>query len=170
CDREEFQKRLGESINTAMYSGDNVMMVLEEGESVPRYFSRDLMCPSTGISYPTPEPNTFSFKSPKGMCPQCSGLGHVHRVNPAKIIPNPKLPIKAGGLAPLGEYKKSWAFKQLEIIAQRYGFDLGDPVERIPDQAMEVILNGGNESFEEESKTLGVKRQYKIDYEGSSNL
>src|SRR5690606_38831022 len=83
---------------------------------------------------------------------------------------NPKLSIKAGGLAPLGEYKKSWAFKQLEIIAQRYGFDLGDPVERIPDQAMEVILNGGNESFEVESKTLGVKRQYKIDYEGISNF
>ena len=72
---EDFHKRLGETINTAMYSGNNVLMILEEGESVPRYFSRDLMCPSTGISYPTPEPNTFSFNSPKGMCPDCNGFG-----------------------------------------------------------------------------------------------
>lgn len=167
---EDFHKRLGETINTAMYSGDNVLMVLEEGETVPRYFSRDLMCPSTGISYPTPEPNTFSFNSPKGMCPECNGLGHVHEINEQKIIPNPKLSIKAGGLAPLGEYKKSWAFKQLETIAQRYGFDLTDPIEKIPAEAMEIILNGGKDSFEVDSKTLGVKRQYKIDYEGISNF
>ncbi|MER3373150.1 MAG: excinuclease ABC subunit UvrA [Allomuricauda sp.] len=169
-DSEDFHKRLSETINTAMYSGNNVLMVLEEGERVPRYFSRDLMCPSTGISYPTPEPNTFSFNSPKGMCPECNGLGHVHEVNEHKIIPNKKLSIKAGGLAPLGEYKKSWAFKQLETIAQRYGFDLSDAIEKIPTEAVEVILNGGKESFEVDSKTLGVKRQYKIDYEGISNF
>ncbi len=167
---EDFHKRLRETINTAMYSGNNVLMVLEEGETEPRYFSRDLMCPTTGISYPTPEPNTFSFNSPKGMCPECNGLGHVYVVNEQKIIPNPKLSIKAGGLAPLGEYKKSWAFKQLETIAQRYNFDLSDPIEKIPQEAMEIILNGGNESFEVDSKTLGVKRQYKIEYEGISNF
>ncbi len=167
---EEFHKRLSETINTAMYSGNNVLMVLEEGEIEPRYFSRDLMCPTTGISYPTPEPNTFSFNSPKGMCPECNGLGHVYQVNEQKIIPNRKLSIKAGGLAPLGEYKRSWAFKQLETIAQRYDFDLGDPIEKIPEEAMDIILNGGNESFEVDSKTLGVKRQYKIDYEGISNF
>ena len=99
---EEFDKRLSESINTAMYSGNNVLMVLEEGEKTPRYFSRDLMCPSSGISYPTPEPNTFSFNSPKGMCPNCNGLGHVYEVNEEKIFPNKKLSIKAGGIAPLG--------------------------------------------------------------------
>lgn len=170
ADREDFKKRLAESINTAMYSGDNVLMVLEEGQQVPRFFSRDLMCPSTGISYPTPEPNTFSFNSPKGMCPECSGLGHVHLVNPEKIVPDPNRSIKAGGLAPLGEYKKSWAFKQLETIAQRYGFELGDPIARIPKEAMDIILYGGNESFEVDSKTLGVKRQYKIDYEGIANF
>jgi len=169
-DREDFKKRLSESINTAMYSGDNVLMVLEEGQGEPRYFSRDLMCPSTGISYPTPEPNTFSFNSPKGMCPQCNGLGHVHLVNPEKIVPNAERSIKAGGLAPLGEYKKSWAFQQLEIIAQRYGFDLGDPISKIPKEAMDIILHGGKESFEVDSKTLGVKRQYKIDYEGIANF
>jgi len=169
-DSEDFHKRLSETINTAMYSGDNVLMVLEEGEKVPRYFSRDLMCPTSGISYPTPEPNTFSFNSPKGMCPECSGLGHVYQVNENKIIPNKKISIKAGGLAPLGEYKKSWAFKQLETIAQRYNFDLSDAIEKIPQQAMDVILNGGKESFEVDSKSLGVKRQYKIDYEGISNF
>ena len=169
-DQEEFQKRLAESINTAMYSGDNVMMVLEEDQEVPRYFSRDLMCPSTGISYPMPEPNTFSFNSPKGMCPECSGLGHVHRVNPDKIIPDPKLSIKAGGLAPLGEYKNSWAFKQLETIAKRYDFELGDPISKIPKAAMEVILFGGKENFAVDSKSLGVRREYKIDYEGISNF
>ncbi|WP_421807183.1 excinuclease ABC subunit UvrA [Flagellimonas sp.] len=169
-DNEDFQKRLNETINTAMYSGDNVLMVLEEGEKVPRYFSRDLMCPTSGISYPTPEPNTFSFNSPKGMCPECSGLGHVYQVNENKIIPNKKISIKAGGLAPLGEYKKSWAFKQLETIAQRYKFDLSDAIEKIPQEAMDVILNGGKESFEVDSKSLGVKRQYKIDYEGISNF
>ncbi|WP_190808840.1 excinuclease ABC subunit UvrA [Flagellimonas sp. S3867] len=167
---EDFHKRLNETINTAMYSGDNVLMVLEEGEVEPRYFSRDLMCPSSGISYPTPEPNTFSFNSPKGMCPVCNGLGHVHEVNEQKIFPNKKLSINGGGIAPLGEYKKSWAFKQLETIAQRYQFNLSDPIAEIPAEAMEVILNGGKDSFEVDSKTLGVKRQYKIDYEGIANF
>ncbi|MEX0315248.1 MAG: excinuclease ABC subunit UvrA [Allomuricauda sp.] len=169
-ENEDFHKRLGETINTAMYSGNNVLMVLEEGETEPRYFSRDLMCPSSGISYPTPEPNTFSFNSPKGMCPSCNGLGHVYEVNEKKIFPDKKLSIKAAGIAPLGEYKKSWAFKQLETIAQRYKFDLSDPINKIPSEAIDVILNGGNESFEVDSKTLGVKRQYKIDYEGISNF
>ncbi|MEM6894744.1 MAG: excinuclease ABC subunit UvrA [Bacteroidota bacterium] len=167
---QDFNKRLSETINTAMYSGNNVLIVIEEGESVPRYFSRDLMCPTTGISYPTPEPNTFSFNSPKGMCPKCNGLGHTYEVNIDKIFPDKKLSIKAGGIAPLGEYKKSWAFKQLETIGQRYGFDLADPLNKIPQEAMDIILNGGKESFEVDSKTLGVKRQYKIDYEGISNF
>ncbi|MFH6603970.1 excinuclease ABC subunit UvrA [Maribacter algicola] len=167
---EELDKRLTETINTAMYSGNNVLMVLEEGATEPRYFSRDLMCPTTGISYPAPEPNTFSFNSPKGMCPHCNGLGHVYEVNENKIFPNKKLSIKSGGIAPLGEYKKSWAFKQIETIAQRYGFELTDPISKIPDEAIQVLLNGGHDTFEVESKTLGVKRNYKIDYEGIANF
>ncbi|MBU2973429.1 excinuclease ABC subunit UvrA [Zobellia sp. B3R18] len=169
-DSEEMDKRLSETLNTAMYSGDNVLMVLEEGESVARYFSRDLMCPSTGISYPVPEPNTFSFNSPKGMCPNCNGLGHVYEVNEKKIFPNKKLSIKSGGIAPLGDYKKSWAFKQIETIAQRYGFELTDPISKISDEAINILLHGGHESFEVDSKTLGVKRNYKIDYEGIANF
>lgn len=167
---DDFDKRLMESINTAMYSGNNVLMVLEEGENEPRYFSRDLMCPTSGVSYPTPEPNTFSFNSPKGMCTNCNGLGHVYEVNEKKIFPNKKLSIKNGGIAPLGEYKRSWAFKQLETIGQRYGFDIETPIEKITDEAMDVILNGGKESFTVDSKTLGVKRNYAIDYEGIANF
>lgn len=163
---DQDKSRLEESIKTAMYSGDDILMVLEEGSEEPRYFSRHLMCPESGISYPIPEPNTFSFNSPKGMCPECHGLGHIHQVNSGKIIPDKKLSIKAGGLAPLGPYKKSWAFKQLETIALRYDFDLGDPISKIPEEAMNLIIHGGNDRFEVNSKSLGVTRQYKIDYEG----
>jgi len=167
---EELDKRLSETINTAMYSGDNVLMVLEEGTKEARYFSRDLMCPTTGISYPSPEPNTFSFNSPKGMCPNCNGLGHVHEVNVDKIFPNKKLSIKSGGIAPLGDFKDSWAFRQIETIGQRYGFKLTDPISKISEEALEVLLHGGKDSFEVDSKTLGIKRNYKIDYEGISNF
>ncbi len=166
----ELDKRLAESINTAMYSGDNVLMILEEGTSEPRYFSRDLMCPTTGISYPVPEPNTFSFNSPKGMCPNCNGLGKVYQTNEDKIFPNRKNSIKAGGIAPLGEYKNSWAFKQIETIASRYNFELTDAIKDIPEEAINVILYGGKESFEVDSKVLGVKRTYKIDYEGIAHF
>ncbi|MGS0527864.1 excinuclease ABC subunit UvrA [Zobellia nedashkovskayae] len=169
-DSEDMDKRLTESLNTAMYSGDNVLMVLEEGQSVARYFSRDLMCPTTGISYPVPEPNTFSFNSPKGMCANCNGLGHVYEVNEKKIFPDKKLSIKSGGIAPLGEYKNSWAFKQIETIAKRYEFELTDPISKISEEAIDVLLNGGHETFEVDSKSLGVKRNYKIDYEGIANF
>ncbi|MEA1785277.1 excinuclease ABC subunit UvrA [Arenibacter sp. GZD96] len=167
---DELDKRIAETLNTAMYSGNNVLMVLEEGTTAPRHFSRDLMCPTTGISYPLPEPNTFSFNSPKGMCPHCNGLGHLYEVNETKIFPNKKLSISAGGIAPLGEYKKSWAFKQIETIAQRYHFKLTDAIAEIPEAALDVILNGGKDRFEVNSETLGVKRDYKIDYEGIANF
>ncbi len=169
-DSNDLDKRLTETINTAMYSGDNVLMVIEEGVSEPRYFSRDLMCPTSGISYPSPEPNSFSFNSPKGMCKSCSGLGHVFEVNELKIFPDKKLSIKSGGIAPLGEYKNSWAFKQIDTIAQRYEFTINDPISTISEDAISILLNGGQESFEVTSKTLGVKRNYKIDYEGISNF
>ncbi|MCF8714459.1 excinuclease ABC subunit UvrA [Joostella atrarenae] len=165
-DSENTSKRLSESINTAMYHGDDVLMVIDHDTNEARFFSRNLMCPSSGISYPNPEPNTFSFNSPKGMCPTCSGLGRIHEVNLEKIIPNDKISIKKGGIAPLGEYKKSWIFKQLEVIAQRYEFELTDAISEIPKEAMDMILNGGNEKFSVESKTLGITRDYKIDFEG----
>jgi excinuclease ABC subunit A len=164
------QKRLSESINTAMHHGENVLMVLDQDSKDLRYFSRNLMCPSTGISYQNPEPNLFSFNSPKGACAHCKGLGTVNEINTRKIIPNPKLSIKAGGFAPLGEYKSSWIFKQLEIIGEKYGFKISDAIEKIPEEAMEMILNGGKEKFTINSKDLGVARDYKIDFEGISHF
>jgi len=163
---EETLKRLTESIQTAMYHGENVMMVIEHEADNVRFFSRNLMCPTSGISYPNPEPNFFSFNSPKGACTTCNGLGNTLVVNLEKIIPNPKLSIKSGGFAPLGEQKNTWIFKQLEIIALKYDFKLSDPIEKIPAEAMEVILNGGKDKFAIHSKTLGITKDYKLDFEG----
>lgn len=165
-DSAEVDKRLSDSIATAMNHGDDVMMVLDQDDNTVRFFSRNLMCPSTGISYPNPEPNLFSFNSPKGACEHCSGLGTVNQINLEKIIPNPKLSIKQGGFAPLGEYKPSWIFKQLEIIGERFGFKITDPISKISEEAIDVILNGGRDKFAIESKTLGVTKEYKIEFEG----
>lgn len=159
-------KRLSETIKTAMYHGDNILLVLEHSTTEARYFSRDLMCPISGISYPSPEPNSFSFNSPKGACKSCNGIGHLYEVNTDKIIPDSTISIQKGGIAPLGEYKNSWMFKQLETIAERYNFKLTDPIKKIPKEALEIILHGGNEQFSVESKNLGVTRNYKIDFEG----
>lgn len=167
---DDLDKRISESIKTAMYHGDDVMMVIEHGTDDVRYYSRNLMCPTSGISYPNPEPNNFSFNSPKGACDSCNGLGTVNEINIKKIIPNPKLSIKQGGFAPLGEYKNSWIFKQLEVIGEKYGFKLTDAVETISQEAMDMIMNGGNEKFTVNSKTLGVNREYKIDFEGISSF
>lgn len=169
-DNPDTQKRLSESINTAMHHGEDVLMILDQDSNEVRYFSRNLMCPSTGISYQNPEPNLFSFNSPKGACPHCNGLGTVHEINVKKIIPNPKLSIKAGGFAPLGEYKSSWIFKQLETIGEKFGFKITDPIEKIPEEAMQMILYGGKDKFSINSKDLGVTREYKIDFEGISNF
>ncbi|WP_299437065.1 excinuclease ABC subunit UvrA [uncultured Aquimarina sp.] len=166
ADDKDNSKRLMETINTAMYHGDDVLMVIEQGSTEARFFSRNLMCPSSGISYPNPEPNNFSFNSPKGACPKCNGIGNLYEVNIKKIIPDDSKSIKSGGLVPQGPQKNNWIFKQLELIAQRYDFKLSDPIKKIPEEAMEVILYGGKEKFSINSKTLGVTREYKIDFEG----
>ncbi|MBU3680878.1 MAG: excinuclease ABC subunit A, partial [Flavobacterium sp.] len=164
------EKRLQESIQTAMHHGDNILMLLAQDSQEVRYFSRNLMCPSTGISYPNPEPNLFSFNSPKGACPSCNGLGTINQINPSKIVPDSKLSIKAGGFAPLGEYKNTWIFKQLDIIGEKFNFQLTDPISAIPAEAMEIIMQGGKEKFSVASKTLGVTKEYKIDFEGIANF
>ena len=163
-------KRFQESLITAMYQGGDTLLIYDEESRKVRYFSRNLMCPSSGIAYPNPEPNSFSFNSPKGMCEDCKGLGTQQIVNRQKIIPDTSLSIKAGGIIPLGSQKNSWSFKQMDIIAQRYNFNLSDPIDQIPATALEVILKGGAETFTVESKTLGITRNYKIDYEGIENF
>lgn len=167
---EDTQKRLAESITTAMYQGDDILMVLPHEGDTPRYFSRHLMCPTSGVSYPIPEPNSFSFNSPKGACPVCNGLGTVNEINLKKIIPDNSLSIKKGGIVPIGEQKNTWIFKQLEVIAQRYEFKLTDPIQDIPTEAMQIILYGGKESFSVASKILGITKEYKIDFEGISHF
>jgi len=162
----EAQKRLDESIKTAMYHGDDVLMVLEQESGDIRYFSRNLMCPTTGISYPNPEPNNFSFNSPKGACPTCSGIGTLHKVNIDKLIPDRTKSIKAGALVPHGPQKKNWVFSQMELIAERFDFKLSEPVNKIPQEALDMILFGGKEKFSKESKALGITRDFKIDFEG----
>jgi excinuclease ABC subunit A len=169
-DDEDTNKRLNESINTAMYHGEDILMIIEQESQEVRYFSRTLMCPTSGVSYPNPEPNNFSFNSPKGACSNCNGLGTVNEINLAKIIPNPKLSIKNGGFVPLGDYKNSWIFKQLEIIAQKFDFKITDPIETIPKEALDMILYGGNEKFSVVSKVMGITKDYKIDFEGISNF
>ncbi|MCF2876328.1 MULTISPECIES: excinuclease ABC subunit UvrA [unclassified Tenacibaculum] len=159
-------KRLEETIKTALYTGNNILMVIDVDDEKPRYFSRELMCPTSGIAYPNPEPNTFSFNSPKGACSHCNGLGITNEINQLKIIPDASISIKNGGIVPLGEQKNSWIFKQLQSIAERYKFKLSDPINKIPKEAMEIILNGGKEKFEIKSKAAGVTRKYEIDFEG----
>lgn len=169
-DAADNDKRLSETINTAMYHGDDVLMVLDHETNETRYFSRNLMCPSSGISYPNPEPNNFSFNSPKGACQTCNGIGTLYQVNEKKIVPDETMSIKAGALAPHGPQKNSWIFKQFETIAQRFDFNLADPFKDIPTEAKQMIMYGGNDKFSVESKTLGVTREYKIDFEGVANF
>ena len=169
-DSADNDKRLTETINTAMHHGDDVLIVLDQDTNELRYFSRNLMCPSSGISYPNPEPNNFSFNSPKGACDNCNGIGKLYQVNEKKIIPDESLSIKNGALAPHGPEKNSWIFKQLEAIGQLHKFKLTDAYKDIPKEAKQMILYGGNEKFSIESKTLGVTRDYKIDFEGVANF
>ena len=157
--------RLAEAVRTAMYHGEGTMMVEDFATGEIRYYSRHLMCAESGISYPLPEPNTFSFNSPKGACPECAGLGEVLLIDLRKVIPDDKLSIKAGAIAPLGTYKNSWIFQQIDAIAKRYGFSLDTPVKDIPEEAMRVILNGGSDRFSQLSDA-GVTHEYEIDFQG----
>ena len=167
---ETSKRRLKESIQTAFYHGKNTILIFIPDTKTIRYFSRNLMCPITGISYPTPEPNTFSFNSPKGMCQNCKGLGLEYKVNIEKIIPDKSKSIKNGGIIPLGSESNTWSFSQIKSIAKFYNFDIKIPISEIPTEALNVILYGDNKSFTVESKTLGVKRNYKIEYEGIVNF
>jgi len=159
-------KRLKESILTALYHGNESLVVIDEEDNNAKYFSRNLVCPKTGISYVKPEPNSFSFNSPKGMCLKCNGLGKVNKINLESIIPDNNISIHGGGIIPIGGYKNSWIFKQLSTISDRYNFNLKDPIKKIPKEAFNIILYGGNETFSVESKTLGLTREYQIDFEG----
>jgi excinuclease ABC subunit A len=141
------QKRCLETIQTCMKLGDGTLMVLDLENGNTRHFSRSLMCPTSGISYPEPEPNLFSFNSPYGACTTCKGLGEVSEMDKDKIIPDPKLSIRKGGLAPLGPYKKSWIFDKIEKILQANQCSLHTPIADIDQELVELLLYG-NEDME----------------------
>ena len=152
---KEDRKRIYDSVVTAMKHGGKSMMVMDFDSNEVRHFSRLLMCPTSGISYPEPEPSLFSFNSPYGACQTCSGLGEVSEADIDKIIPNPKLSIKKGGLAPLGEYKNGWIYDKLESYLSNEGFSITTPLEEISEDVMNVILYG-NEDLERSKKSNQV--------------
>jgi len=166
--KDDFESKrvLAESIKIAMKYGNDTIFILDSESGKPEYFSRNLMCPETGISYPKPEPNTFSFNSPKGMCETCNGLGTEHEINLKKLIPDDSLSISNGGILPIGKKDNSWIHKQVELISKYYNFSLSESINKIPKDGLNFILNGGKKSFIINSKDLGVKRQYEIDYMG----
>ena len=167
---DDAKERIVKSVETAFRRGKGMLMVLEEGSVDARYYSKLLMCPTTGIAYQDPEPNTFSFNSPYGACPKCNGLGTIIQVDMKKIIPDPSLSLRKGGLAPLGEYKNNSVFSQLEAIGTRYGFTLDTPISEIPENAMSIILYGSSESFTVTREYLGTQSTYSTPFEGVVNV
>ncbi len=164
------QKRIASSVETALRQGKGRLTVITEDQRNVRHFSRLLMCPDTGIAYDEPEPNSFSFNSPYGYCPKCNGLGTLVSVDIRKIIPDEGKSIRKGGLAPLGEYKSSWIFRQIEAIGQKYGFDLDTPVGQISEEALNVILHGSDEMIRVKNENLGVTSTYSLSFEGIVNF
>lgn len=157
------RKRLYDAIVTAMKHGNKSMILMDFDTNEVRHFSRLLMCPTTGISYPEPEPNLFSFNSPYGACETCSGLGEVSEIDRDKVIPNPKLSIRKGGLAPIGEYKKNWFFERLDDFLSQEGYSLNTALEDLPEDIIRVILHG-NEGLEQNAKDTTIR------FEGLANF
>ncbi|MFN6014099.1 MAG: excinuclease ABC subunit UvrA [Flavobacteriales bacterium] len=157
------RKRIYDSVITTMKHGSKAMMVMDYETEELRHFSRSLMCPTSGISYPEPEPSLFSFNSPYGACANCSGLGDVSEADIDKIVPDPKLSVKKGGLAPLGEYKHTWIFEKISSYFVQEGYSLTTPLEEIPEDVMNVLLYG-NEDMERS------KRNNAIIFEGIINF
>ncbi|HAB32029.1 MAG TPA: excinuclease ABC subunit UvrA [Cryomorphaceae bacterium] len=159
-------ERVKKSIITAMRLGKGNIMVTDVDTGKLVHFSRHLMCPTTGVSYAEPEPNAFSFNSPKGACPQCNGLSHVQVVDLEKVITHPKFTLHNGALAPLGTFRRSWIFQQMEYLGIRFGFDLDTPWEKISEEGQHAILQGHEEQFTSNNKAVGVTRKINIQYEG----
>ena len=158
-------ERLKNSLNIALSNGNNSILIIDENE-IPSYYSKNLICPESGISYEIPEPNSFSFNSPYGMCKNCKGLGFINEVDIKTLIPDKNISIFSGGITAVGSYKNNWMFNQLKNISSKYNFDIKDPIKKIPKKALDIILFGGKEKFEIISKSLGLTRTYSIDFEG----
>ena len=164
------KKRLMSSLKLALNLGDGVVMIVSSKLEKPRFFSRNLMCPTSGIAYKNPEPSSFSFNSPRGSCKDCNGLGVYKSVDLEKIMPNKNLSINKGGLSPLEKNDSQWILNQLEIIGKKYGFSLNTPLNEISEEAINYILFGINEDIKVKLKTAGISKKYKIDFMGIVNF
>lgn len=162
-------KRIRESIGLAMNQGKGIMMVWDSDSDEARFFSRQLMCPGSGISYNEPAPHTFSFNSPNGACDRCNGLGEISEVDLQKIIPDDGKSIKSGGIEPLGPYRNALIFWQLEAIGEKYGFGLDTPINKIPEEAFGKIMYGSDESFKLQNTPLGTSANYFLRFDGIVN-
>ena len=158
--------RLRQSVELAMRQGEGQLMILEKGSNTPRFFSRHLMCPTTGISYGDPAPNKFSFNSPEGACPVCKGLGSVNEIDLGKVIPNKKLSIHEGAIIPLGKFKNQMIFWQIDAILNKYDLDLKTPVEDIPEEAMSEILYGSLGNLKIAKELVHTSSDYFVEFNG----
>ena len=166
----EDRSRIAKAIELSFKHGKGLLFILEEGQSDVRYFSRLLMCPTTGLSYQDPEPNTFSFNSPYGACPKCNGLGEVTVIDMNKIIPDMEKSIKKGGITPIGEYKNSWIFNQLETLGLHYGFTLDTPLKELSEEALNAILYGSNDGFTVTKEVYGTMSTFTATFDGIINF
>ena len=158
--------RIAQTIQVAMKQGKGSIMIMRHGKKEVRHFSRFLMCPTSGISYPEPEPNLFSFNSPYGACPHCNGLGEVAEIDLNKIIPDPKKSIKKGGIVPLGESKSNASFQQVEAVLKHFGHDLNTPLADMEEEVINTLLYGSEEIFQVAS---AGGYSYPVKYEGIIN-
>ncbi len=167
--KEEFEERISKALDLALKHGNDsvIISVIENKEShTDHFFSKALMDPESGLSYDVPAPNNFSFNSPYGACQVCNGLGKMSEINLDKVFPNKELTIQRGGIAPLGDFKDNWIYKQIAAIGKKYNFDFKTKVKDLSKEAIEMILNGSNESFKIESKTMGITYNQKINFPG----
>ena len=160
------RKRLRDSVDIAMKHGQGIIMILDAETKDTRFFSRHLMCPTTGISYNDPAPHSFSFNSPQGACHKCNGLGEITEIDQDKLIPDLTLSIAKGGIAPLGPHKNTMIFWQIEALAEKYGFTLKTPVGEISEEALNAILFGTGERIQLKNSPLGSSIDYMMTYEG----
>lgn len=160
------EQRLKQSIATAMKSGDGLTMILDAETMKLKYYSKKLMCPTTGIAYKDPAPHNFSFNSPQGACPKCKGLGYVNRIDIDKVIPNRNLSIYDGGIVPLGKYKNIMIFWQIVSLLEKYEIDIKAPISEIPDEVIDEIMYGAEERIKLRSTLIHSSSDYFITYEG----
>ena len=156
-------KRLERSLETALKLGKGSVLVLEKNQETPIFLSKNLMCPTSGISFDEPAPNLFSFNSPYGACPKCNGIGQVNVVAEDKIFPNPLLSIKKGGIAPLGTQKNGWMFKQLEQAGWALGFTMDTPIQELAPEIISTLLNGHPELLKFKSPISGISGSFRFD-------